>query len=113
MAKLVMRFTWHTRIAACLAIFLTAACLLARPTADCLSFKAAFCAVEKFLAEVPDVVPPVSALPAAVTVAAISFAGTFLFFRPDLRVRIPISAQVTRLPWRDRHLPYTVATRDH
>lgn len=107
-----MRFPWRIRVAACLAIFLAALCLFARPTADCLSPKAAFCAVERLVAETADALAPVSALPVAMAVTGAVSIGAYFFFRPNLRVRMPVSVHVPRVPWRDRHVPYAAAMRD-
>lgn len=107
-----MGYSWRARLAVGLTVMLAALCLFARPTADCVAGRASFCAMEKLNVAVADIATPVSALPAAISAAAAAFAAVFFFSRPDLRVRIPVSAQVARVPWHDRFLPYVVAMRD-
>lgn len=112
MSKLVMAYTFRARVAVYLAVVLTALCFFARPVADCVSGAAPYCAAEKIAMATPGVIPPAAAMPAAISTVGFILTGVFLLFRPDLRIRIPVSAQVTRVPWRDRFLPYTVAIRD-
>ncbi len=107
-----MRSAVHARVAFCLAGLLTALCLFARPIADCLTAKAPYCAAETMNAPDPVGPPPVSVIPVAFLGGTILGGIALIRERTDLRVRMPASPLIARVPWRDRFLPYAVAVRD-